>query len=443
MCRRRLKSGVSTPEKGAARATPEKGTARATPGKARATPEKATARATPIKRQVLQTGARLPPASETSSPLKAQKGVGACNSPGKRTVPQKTTECRGVTTPEKMPSRVSKGSPSKRDAVQTGERRTPSKLSGKERGTPKKSQKSAPTPQKSTKSVTPQKRQASPTYQMESDSSSFSCSQSKRPKQSQITKFVTSFSEKEIDQHCDEVDREILAMELSDTPARSASPATSDTSFDTPFKLPLRRSALSSTSSPFLPMSPSFHAALKSIDGQIKEIARQLQALDKMGTNIGKIMTCVLPPLETNIAEDIPELPLSDKNGEKAMNELLLRDKGEFNKVVTFLYGLGGTNAKDAVYSVLKTLFTDQFASSKSMKGIRRAGKPAKDAFMGTPLFKALMCAVRRRFKETTVTDVMELTGNWLKDAPGREKKRRSRCESRESLLRQYDESSD
>lgn len=79
--------------------------------------------------------------------------------------------------------------------------------------------------------------------------------------------------------------------------------------------------------------SPSV-PALKSIDGQLKQMAKQLQVLDKMGTSISKIMTCVLPPLESNIAEDIPDLPLCDKSGEKAMNELL-KDKGEFNKVVS------------------------------------------------------------------------------------------------------------
>lgn len=71
----------------------------------------------------------------------------------------------------------------------------------------------------------------------------------------------------------------------------------------------------------------------------------------------------------------------------------LLRNKCSLLSLqVTFLHGLGGANARDAVYNIMKTLFTDELASTKSMKGIRRSNHPPKDAFMGTPLFKAVMC---------------------------------------------------
>lgn len=59
--------------------------------------------------------------------------------------------------------------------------------------------------------------------------------------------------------------------------------------------------------------------------------------LGTMEKSLTKILTCVLPPLETNIAEDIPRLPLSDKDGDKQLNELLA-NKEAFNKVVWLVY---------------------------------------------------------------------------------------------------------
>lgn len=56
--------------------------------------------------------------------------------------------------------------------------------------------------------------------------------------------------------------------------------------------------------------------------------------------------------------------------------------------------------------------------------------------FCDSFLFLLLAGSVRRRFKDTTVSDVMELVGNWLKDAPAREKKRVSRIQRRERAIR-------
>ncbi len=64
------------------------------------------------------------------------------------------------------------------------------------------------------------------------------------------------------------------------------------------------------------------------------------------------------------------------------------------------------------------------------------------------PLERLLHCvfisypagAVRRRFKDSTVSEIMELTGNWLKDAPSRVKKRQRRQESRDEMLQQYED---
>lgn len=151
---------------------------------------------------------------------------------------------------------------------------------------------------------------------------------------------------------------------------------------------------------------------LVDIQTQLYTIVRQMT---KLGESQGKILSCVLPPLETNISEDLPRLPLNNKVGENQMNEIM-KSTEQFNKVVcviwhslnlpahggikltnfyfqvSFLHGLGGSSPREAVYSVCKSLFTDAFASTKSMKGIRRSNNPAKDAFMGTTLFKALMC---------------------------------------------------
>lgn len=41
------------------------------------------------------------------------------------------------------------------------------------------------------------------------------------------------------------------------------------------------------------------------------------------------------------------------------------------------------------------------------------------------------------------MADVIELTGNWLKDAPSREKKRQKRKESREAMLKEYEDTDD
>ncbi|KAK3910068.1 Actin cytoskeleton-regulatory complex protein sla1 [Frankliniella fusca] len=228
---------------------------------------------------------------------------------------------------------------------------------------------------------------------------------------------------------------------------RSASPALSCQSDDSTFKTPREKGAYRALN--FGTCSPSVASGIRHLQVMLDENVQRLRAMDRSQQalltlakeSFQKILSCVLPPLESNIAEDIPRLPLTDKDGEKALNNLI-SDKIEFNKVVTFLYGLGGTSPKDALYSAMKTLFADDFACTKSMKGIRRAGKPPKDAFVGTNLFKAVMCAIRRRYKDTTVSEVMEMTGNWLKDAPSREKKRLRRKESRERIQRAYDEDS-
>lgn len=55
-------------------------------------------------------------------------------------------------------------------------------------------------------------------------------------------------------------------------------------------------------------------------------------------------------------------------------------------------------------------------------------------------IYFRLAGAVRRRFKSAMVSEVIELTANWLKDAPSREKKRN---EVREKILRDYEEDDD
>ncbi len=68
---------------------------------------------------------------------------------------------------------------------------------------------------------------------------------------------------------------------------------------------------------------------------QSREIQREVVALKTITKEtFRKILSCVLPPLESNIAEDIPRLPLTDKDGERAFNDLI-SDKEEFNKVVS------------------------------------------------------------------------------------------------------------
>lgn len=265
--------------------------------------------------------------------------------------------------------------------------------------------------------------------------------QMRKAKQSPMTNYVASISDREVA----EIDEELgsLQEELLESPGtnRSDSPALSDCSDASFFKTPREKSAYRALNfSPYSPSTASGFRHLHSLIGDVKrDVLTQLKSIEN---SLTRVLTCVLPPLETNIAEDIPRLPLSDKEGEKQLNELLA-NKEDFNKVVTFLYGLGGTNPREAVYAVLKTIFTDVFASTKSMKGIRRTGKPAKDAFLGTALFKAVMCAVRRRFKTATVSEVIELTANWLKDAPSRERKRQKRQESREKILKEYDDDDD
>ncbi|XP_026291885.2 uncharacterized protein LOC113216350 [Frankliniella occidentalis] len=274
----------------------------------------------------------------------------------------------------------------------------------------------------------------------------------KRSRQTDMSTFVSSFSERELDRELRDIDTEIEAAEnqLCTSPSdslQSMSPSMSETS-DGVFKTPQDKGAYRALT--FGSCSPSISSGLRQLQSMMAENLRRVEhvensmhqhakTMETIVQTMRKILSCVLPPLESNIAEDIPKLPLTDKDGEKSLNTMM-SDKEEFNKVVTFLYGLVGTSPKDAVYAIMKTLFTDEFASTKSMKGIHRSGKPRKDAFMGTSLLKAVMCAVRRRFKDSTVKEVMELTGNWLKDAPSREKKRLRRRESRERRDREYDE---
>ncbi|XP_034235669.1 uncharacterized protein LOC117642014 [Thrips palmi] len=260
-----------------------------------------------------------------------------------------------------------------------------------------------------------------------------------------MSDYVESISESELADIQEDIDRlrQVTSPASTVGSARSASPSISECSEVSMFKTPQDKSAYRALSFSSPSTSSSFRLLQSLISDNHRDLGRQLRLLEEILRNatgsIQKILSCVLPPIETNIAEDLPRLPLEEKDGEKKMNDLL-KQKEQFNKVVTFLHGLGGTCARDAVFSAMKTLFTDEFASTKSMKGIRRTGQPKKDAFMGTPLFKAVMCAVRRRFREATVSEVMEMTGNWLKDAPARERKRQKRKEDREKALREYEE---
>ncbi|XP_052131957.1 nucleolar protein dao-5-like [Frankliniella occidentalis] len=264
-------------------------------------------------------------------------------------------------------------------------------------------------------------------------------------RQSRMTSFVNTVSERELaDINKDLADCLGLDSDASGTsasPSLSASPALSDGSDF--FKTPRDKSTYRALNFG----SPSSTAqGFRLVQQAIGDLDKKVQSLEKMANkaeaSLTKILSCVLPPLESNIAENIPKLPMSTKEEERKMNDLL-KNKEEFNKVVSFLFGLGGTSLRDAVFSVMKTLFVDSFAATKSMRGICRAGKEKKDAFMGTLLFKAVMCAVRRRWTESTVSEVIKLTADWLKDAPSRVKKRQRRAEAREQLEKEYDEEED
>ncbi|KAK3931972.1 Phosphoribosylformylglycinamidine synthase subunit PurQ [Frankliniella fusca] len=336
-------------------------------------------------------------------------------------------------TPKKTPLSKNTATPPKKSPL----KRASDLPKSTRRDTPMKSPRTSPTVHENASSsrISPGKRDFSRAFGPMQASE-------KRVRQSNMSRFVTSITSAELE----DLDREIQMATSPGDSLRSISPTQSEASDDSAFKTPREKSTYRALQ--FGSCSPSVASGLRHLQSMLDESLRQsreiqgeLAALKTITKEtFRKILSCVLPPLESNIAEDIPRLPLNDKDGERAFNELISDKKEEFNKVVTFLYGLGGTGPRDALYSVMKTLMTDEFASTKSMKGIRRAGKPPKDAFMGTTLFKAVMCAVRRRFKDSTVSEIMELTGNWLKDAPSRVKKRQRRQESRDEMLQQYED---
>lgn len=69
----------------------------------------------------------------------------------------------------------------------------------------------------------------------------------------------------------------------------------------------------------------------------------QLRTMERMqqrsAESIAKVLSCVLPPIETNIAEDLPRLPLTTKVGETKMNDML-KSQEQFNKVVRIMFKL-------------------------------------------------------------------------------------------------------
>ena len=72
---------------------------------------------------------------------------------------------------------------------------------------------------------------------------------------------------------------------------------------------------------------------MQRIDDSQKALMKSVDGLHAMLT---KILSCLQPPMENSISDELPHLPLETKENEARLNDLL-RDRGKFNKAVSNL----------------------------------------------------------------------------------------------------------